>query len=505
MNGRAGAEGGFWGHDPEVPLDLGALSAEAFDSITERLADKSMPALADTLAKVGNCSHPIRLRGAADTFDGTTGELVESFSSQDQPFGLLFKPCGNRREDICPACSRLYARDTFELIATGLHGGKGVPESVKSNPLLFVTLTAPSFGAVHTTRSGKPCRPRSKSGPCQHGRPAGCWAKHDDHDPEVGAPLCADCYDIETAAIWQWFAPELWRRFTIALRRELAAELHVPATKLGTVARLEYAKVAEFQARGAAHFHALIRLDGPDGQGSPAPAPASEIEQAVRAAAAAVLVTAPPVDTDDTARLLRFGHQVDVRTVRHGAIAGDEVTAEQVAAYLTKYSTKSAGFDPRKPRLHLLQLAHTCRILAARALTDCEHGCAHAADEHRGRLCDDCKKSTYGLLGRWSGMLGFRGHFSTKSRRYSVTLGRLRRARRRFQQWNRGSARHGRPLDTAELEARLMADEDEEATLVIGSWIYQGTGWLRDGDKALADAAAARAREHAQWKSGRAA
>jgi hypothetical protein len=32
-------------------------------------------------------------------------------------------------------------------------------------------------------------------------------------------------------------------------------------------------------------------------------------------------------------------------------------------------------------------------------------------------------------LGRWVHMLGFRGHFVTKSRRYSTTLGELRAAR----------------------------------------------------------------------------
>jgi hypothetical protein len=32
--------------------------------------------------------------------------------------------------------------------------------------------------------------------------------------------------------------------------------------------------------------------------------------------------------------------------------------------------------------------------------------------------------------GRWVEMLGFRGHFASKSRRYSTTLGRLRHARR---------------------------------------------------------------------------
>ncbi|MCL2794980.1 MAG: hypothetical protein FWD85_06705 [Microbacteriaceae bacterium] len=504
MTRHAKVEGTFWGHDPETPLNLGNLSPEAFESITTRLADKSMGALADTLAAVRNCSHPIRLRGYAETFDSSTGELVETFTSTDQPLGLLFKPCGNRREEVCPACSRLYARDTFEMISTGVSGGKGVPETVRANPLLFVTLTAPSFGTVHTVRGGKPCHPRSKAGPCEHGNASVCWARHDDSAPKLGSPLCADCYDVETAAIWQWFAPELWRRFTITLRRELAAALGVTTGELRQLARLEYAKVAEFQSRGAVHFHALIRLDGPDGQGSAAPVDPGVLEDAVRAAAESVMITAPPVDHDDRTRVLRFGHQVDVRTVRHGAISGDDITAGQVAAYLAKYSTKATGIDPRKPKPHLMQLTRACRILASRALAGCTHGCADHVGERRGALCDQCRESTYGLLGKWSSMLGFRGHFSTKSRRYSVTLGKLRRARRRFQQLAADAARDGMLLDTHDLEARLMADE-EETILVVGSWTYQGTGWPLPGDKALADAAAARAREYAQWRSGRAA
>jgi hypothetical protein len=98
-------------------------------------------------------------------------------------------------------------------------------------------------------------------------------------------------------------------------------------------------------------------------------------------------------------------------------------------------------------------------------------------------------------------MLGFRGHFSTKSRRYSVTLGVLRRARRRFQRLTADVRRNGATLDTRDLEARLMAEDDEETTLVVGSWIYEGTGWPRAGDKALADAAASRAREYARWRA----
>ena len=96
-------------------------------------------------------------------------------------------------------------------------------------------------------------------------------------------------------------------------------------------------------------------------------------------------------------------------------------------------------------------------------------------------------------------MLGIRGHFSSKSRRYSIPLGRLRRARMRFQRLKADADRDGTPMDVADLENRLLADE-EKTTLVVGSWTYQGTGWTNPGDKALADAAAARAREYAQWR-----
>ena len=85
--------------------------------------------------------------------------------------------------------------------------------------------------------------------------------------------------------------------------------------------------------------------------------------------------------------------------------------------------------------------------------------------------------------------------------RYSITLGRLRRARRRFAHLAAHAARTGQPLDVADLEARLLADDEDETTLVIGSWTYAGTGWPCPGDAELALAAAARAREYAQWKA----
>ncbi len=492
---------GFWGHGPDAPLDLGLLTGPEADSIARRIGDGSMPALTATLSKVGNCLHPVRLAGQSETVDLRTGEIVESFRSGDEPMGLLYKPCGNRRADVCPPCSRIYARDTFELISTGLHGGKGVPPTVNANPLLFVTLTAPSFGPVHAVRDGRqPCHPRTRLAMCPHGRRLTCWARHDGVDPRVGAPLCRDCYDTESAIVWQWHAPELWRRFTIAMRRQLATELGVRDVDLKHHGRLEYAKVAEFQTRGLVHFHALVRIDGPDGPGSPAPVTAATLETAVRQAAGAAHCAAFPLDESDVARTLRFGAQTDVRVVRDRSVAGDEITAEQVAAYLAKYSTKSAGAEPGRALPHLVWLSESCRALAARALAGCPFGCGKRVRDRRPRLCGDCADHPYALLGRWASMLGFRGHFSTKSRHYSVTLGALRRARRRFQGMAVEARGRATALDARELEERLMADA-AETTLVIGSWVYDGSGWPRAGDKALADAAASRAREYARWRA----
>lgn len=104
---------------------------------------------------------------------------------------------------------------------------------------------------------------------------------------------------------------------------------------------------------------------------------------------------------------------------------------------------------------------------------------------------------------KWVRCLGFRGHFGTKSRRYSITLGALRRARSRWQELAAQSRRTGTPIDTRDLEARLLADDADTTTQVIGSWTYAGTGWRDDTEEALALATAARSREYDLWKAQR--
>ncbi|WP_407568257.1 replication initiation protein [Arsenicicoccus dermatophilus] len=497
----------FPGFGEGAPLDLPSLTPTQHADILSRLLDGTADAFADALASVGNCTSPIRLTGSSQILDAATGEVVSSYSSTSAPLGEVLIPCGNRRAHICPACSRTYARDTFELIRAGVAGGKTIPATVAASPLLFVTFTAPSFGYVHGTRpGGGKCRPRSSDRveTCPHGVRLACNTVHDDEDPKVGAPLCADCYDWTTAIVWQWHAPELWRRTTIAVRRRLAAALGIAPSRLKDVASLQFAKVAEYQARGAVHFHALIRLDGPDGPGSPAPITGDVLAEVVRDAAAGVTCPAPPAATWDTPKTLAWGQQLDVKTVTNGPShlrTSDELSAEQVAGYLAKYATKDAtDLRTHGHRPHLARLAEHARHLALlAAIRDGRRRLGKTPTA--GALDPKTDRDTYALLGKWAHMLGFRGHFATKSRRYSVTLGRLRRARQRFQRLTAQAQREGRPLDTRDLERRLLADDEDETTLVVGSWTYAGTGWPRPGDATLATAAAARAREYDQWRA----
>ena len=296
----------FPGHadtDVNAP-DLAPLTAEARRQVTELLGSGEFDAWTEALARVGNCARPIRLHGHTETVDTTTGEILSRYTSADEPMGITHVRCGNRRAAECPSCSRLYAADMFHLIPAGVAGGKTVPESVAENALVFATLTAPSFGPVHGRRDHGPCR-HSSRGPahCRHGRPTGCPAGHDVDDPALGQPLCPDCYDYASHVVWQWWAPDLWRRFTIALRRLVAKTLNVPASRLGEHATVQYAKVAEYQLRGVIHFHALVRLDGPKTPDGFAPSPpaidAGTLAALVRQAAGSVRLTVPGVDGPD--------------------------------------------------------------------------------------------------------------------------------------------------------------------------------------------------------------
>ena len=123
---------------------------ELVDACIERIDDAfGFDAFESQSRGAGFCEHPLRLRGHVDRIDEVTGEIERSFDSSSMPDGVVLKACQNRRASVCQPCSAVYKTDARMLVATGLRGGKGIPESVASRPSCFVTLTAPSFGAVH--------------------------------------------------------------------------------------------------------------------------------------------------------------------------------------------------------------------------------------------------------------------------------------------------------------------------------------------------------------------
>jgi hypothetical protein len=82
------------------------------------------------LRATGYCRQPVRLHGGVEWLDAGTGEVVRSYSTEREPDGTLLKCCGNRREAVCPSCARTYRGGAFQLVAAGMRGGKGVPETV---------------------------------------------------------------------------------------------------------------------------------------------------------------------------------------------------------------------------------------------------------------------------------------------------------------------------------------------------------------------------------------
>jgi hypothetical protein len=535
------------------------------------------PAWLSHVKTASACTRPVRLAGTIATIEVATGRILER-STQDMPDGVIYKPCGNRRESVCPSCSKLYQRDAYQVVRTGLVGGKGVPEQVAHHPAVFPTFTAPSFGEVHTRAVKRhtcarrkdcdcrpePCHARRDLSVCPHGVRLVCYARHDNDDARLGTPLCLDCYDYSAQAVWNVMAGELWRRTTIAINRymrRLARQRGIPefrvyyldkqgkrCSRLVPPWRLSFGKAAEMQRRGVVHFHAIIRLDGyhPDTPDAILPPPpeldAADLVAAIDHAAEKVSFTTDPNPADPGGWSIGWGEQVHTKVIT--VAAKGEVTDAQVAAYLAKYATKSTevtGHTSARLGDDTIGLyanphgGHTERLIAAcwrlgdtgqppatspvdllpvrTASTGARlrepWTCPACATRTRLRACPTCSAKTAAgarataaaqaaepkarpsatdprpRLRRWAHMLGFGGHFLTKSRRYSVTFALLREQRVVF-----------RRTQTSGPE---QTDPDQEpTTLVVNFLQFVGAGWQTPADAMLANTSAAMAREHAE-------
>jgi hypothetical protein len=425
------------------PLDLRHVISPGLRDLVELANTDDFDRVTEQVRNLRGCSSPVNLHGWTVTTDQATKQVVRSYRSEDEPSGRLLTTCGNRRASRCPACSRLYAADTYHLIKAGLSGGKNVAEAVRDHPRAFVTLTAPSFGPVHN-------RPNSDGK--RHGR-CRCGRTHAEGDPLLGSPLDPDGYDYRGAVLWNAHAPALWSRFMLHLRRAMAKAAGITQRSLSSAAKLSYAKVAEYQRRGLVHFHAVIRLDGPDGHTTTPPAWATTelLTDAIHTAAGRTRVDGPELDGEVSS--FAFGTQLDVRPIRSGDFTGaTPVTERAVAAYIAKYATKGAegATGTLDRRLRLIGELHAFDIPP-----HAERMIRTAWDLGARRELTDLK------LRSWAHMLGFRGHFSTKTRQYSTTLAQLRQARADYQRAQTGTPTTG---------------PDQESTLTLAHCAFSGIG-----------------------------
>ncbi|WP_311734524.1 replication initiator [Actinoalloteichus hymeniacidonis] len=394
---------------------------------------------------VGGCSAPVRLGGAFQ-LQNLQGAVLEHRG------GELFSPCGNRRESVCPSCSDRYSADAFHLMRAGLSGGaKDVPIDVRERPRLFVTLTAPSFGPVHSRRTSA----RGRTMPCR------CGDYHHPDDPRIGAPLDPDSYDYRGAVLWQGNASTLWARTMTRLRRLVAHAAGLTVRDFPDHARLSYAKVAEYQRRGLVHFHAVLRLDGPEGAADRSPdwATTDLLTRAVQKAAH----TAEYRDKF-TGLTFSWGDQVDVRPIRADQASEVEdarggISEGGLAAYVAKYATKGTGKSEA----------------ADRPIRSQAHLDALDVSPHHRRMMQTAWDlggiPALGHLRHWAHMLGFRGHFLSKSKKYSTTFKRLREDRREY--------RLNELLNTLGVE--------RDSVVVVNSWEFLGTGYRSDAEREIAE------------------
>jgi hypothetical protein len=237
--------------------------------------------------------------------------------------------------------------------------------------------------------------------------------------------------------------------------------------------RLSFVKVVEYQRRGVVHLHVLARLDPSEGRELPpeldAQALAASLAQAARQVAVAF-----PEPIDGTAR---FGVQMDLQRLPQGV--DEEAPVAGVAGYLANYATKSSDDSGALDRR-----VRSASDLARRELPD-----------HLRRLAE----TAWRLGGRWNlqhlGLrrfahaLGFRGHWLTKSRAWSVTFSFLRAERAAW---------------------RAAGDEGDDRVddvVVLRSWSFEARGWASDGEALLAarrQADGAQARRDRWLEGGRA-
>ncbi len=173
------------------------------------------------------------MRADEDALDREAESVLSRRCSR--PFEVqpgLFLRCRSRVKSKCPSCSELYRGDWAAIARSGVFDGP-----VENFQFYLLTLTAPSFGRVHTV-------PRSADA---RARACGCGATHTENDGGLrGVPLDSASYDYAGQVAWNRDSGILWDRTRRRLRDRWDS--------------VEFFIVREWQERGVLHVHALLRI-----------------------------------------------------------------------------------------------------------------------------------------------------------------------------------------------------------------------------------------------------
>jgi hypothetical protein len=139
------------------------------------------------------------------------------------------------------------------------------------------------------------------------------------------------CFDYKGEVLWNAESSRLWNRTFEQIRRRLAIPLDLWIEELSKPVRLNHLKETEFQRRGLAHFHVVLRADGP---GEPFRPPSSYLTADLLTQVITSVVKDFTITTSRDA--VTWGKQF--RIADASTLERDDL---RIAAYLAKYVTKS--------------------------------------------------------------------------------------------------------------------------------------------------------------------
>lgn len=326
---------------------------------------------------VGPCEHPVR--------------VVDSEGE------VHFVRCNNRRKVKCESCSYLAQGDYRKLLRAGY---LELEDTIDEYAYYLLTLTAPSFGAVHRVPKKGRSKTRCKCG-CFHS------AERDGHLRGVAVDL--DTYRFDEVVAWNNHLGKLWNATNTKLK-----------TLLPT---MDYIKVAEWQERGALHLHVILRI------------PRADWHEAVVASR-----SDDSTFIDEVKELIRsivvedrwvWGDKaLDMRVIKTGA--DRERAARYLAkalAYVTKDIVEDAPHRSHEMREHFDRLDEAARDMRC---DNCEGGafaCGRLCHRRWGARSSTMSKSRGGKQRRgWCNLR--RCDLIERRREYARTMARLDEAER---------------------------------------------------------------------------